>query len=161
MAKPTHLPKTIREDPEIQKIFGDSDPTSKRIKRTWKICENPNCKKKWFLPKRNFRLQRFCTPECCHAMTRKRPKRQTDCSQCGRHCRNPSALQLGQDGKLICYFCKRREVIFNREQKEQAKNPNKKKIYFKCDVCKSQVSRSFYEVNNGLCDECYSKKIGK
>jgi Zn finger protein HypA/HybF involved in hydrogenase expression len=88
---------------------------------------------------------------------RKLPKKQVVCS-CGRH---SEFLELGQDGKLICHFCKQKEIKFNRERLEQARNPNKKKIYFKCDVCKSQVSRSFYEVNNGLCDTCRSKKIGK
>jgi hypothetical protein len=141
----THLPKQIREDPEIKRVFGDSTP--KRVKKTWRTCENPNCHK-WFLPRKYY--QRFCCSECLHDAKRKLPKKQVICSSCGRH------SKMLQDG--LCSFCRSKDAKFRYELRELQKNPNKKKIYFKCDVCKSQVSRSFYEMNNGLCEECHKKR---
>lgn len=114
-----------------------------------RMCENPSCQK-WFRPRKP--TMRFCCPECCHSMRRKRPPRQTVCKQCFRHSR------YFIDG--LCSVCKQKETKFQREQKEQAKNPTRKKIKFRCERCKSKVSKTVWELQNGLCFECYKKRIG-
>lgn len=139
MAKIIHLPKQIREDERIQKVFGDSKPTPKgygswqEIRQAWvmkqkqRICENPNCKKPYFPQTVS---QRFCTQECYRNSKRKGKPIPTTCKQCGRH---SSYLQDG-----LCSFCyanHRKAIKAIREEKELSRNRCKncgKIIYANC-----------------------------
>jgi len=159
MAKTIHLPKIIREDKRIQKVFGDSKPVPKgygswqQIRMAWvmkqpqRVCENKNCMKPYFPQQAS---QRFCSQECHRNSKRKREPIPTTCKQCGR---KSSYLQEG-----LCSFCRSKEAKFQREQRESQKNPTRKKIMFKCERCKSKVSKNVWQQNNGLCEECYSKR---